>query len=316
MTPIRHVVPGSWYAVLGSGAVVLLPPGEKKRVPAVWALVDGGAGFDEVLDALITDGLRELSGFALVSTRDGDARVVIRGAVTTVLGTPEGDVRVEGATAATWVEREVRGVDGFRVEVDDEWTEPTGDEDEAELTVRDGIARASGVREAAVGEPVPAQSVAVPEPEPDLGPEPEPGPEPEAPASPPEDLVTERVPVQPPGDGVVARLVVSTGETVDVDRSVVLGRAPDPAASDDPDPRLVALPSPSREISGTHLEIRPGTGEHLGSAVVTDLGSTNGSVVVQPGADPEELPAHVAVRLRPGAVIDLGDGVTLEVVEP
>ena len=50
--------------------------------------------------------------------------------------------------------------------------------------------------------------------------------------------------------------------------------------------------------------------------MITDLGSTNGTVVVQPGADPVELDARVAVRLRPGAVVDLGDGVSLEVVEP
>ena len=46
---------------------MLLPPAEKARVPAVWALVDDGAGFDEVLDALIADGLRDLTGFALAS---------------------------------------------------------------------------------------------------------------------------------------------------------------------------------------------------------------------------------------------------------
>ena len=47
---------------------------------------------------------------------------------------------------------------------------------------------------------------------------------------------------------------------------------------------------------------------------MTDLGSTNGSVLAQPGMPPEELQPGVAVRLLPGAVLDLGDGVTLEVV--
>jgi pSer/pThr/pTyr-binding forkhead associated (FHA) protein len=144
-------------------------------------------------------------------------------------------------------------------------------------------------------------------------PEPEPEPEPER----PEDVATQLVPEQPPpAHGPVARLLVSHGETVDVDRPVVLGRAPEPGASDSPDPRLVSLPSPSREISSTHLEIRPGAGTDLGYAVVTDLGSTNGTVVVQPGMPPEELLAGVGVRLLPGAVIDLGDGISLEVVAP
>ena len=66
-TPLRELLPGPWYAVLGARALVLLPPEEKRRVPAVWDRVDEGAGFDEVLDALISDGLRDLSGFALAS---------------------------------------------------------------------------------------------------------------------------------------------------------------------------------------------------------------------------------------------------------
>ena len=47
---------------------------------ALWELVDDGAGFDEVLDALISGGLRELPGFVLVSERDGETKVVLRGA--------------------------------------------------------------------------------------------------------------------------------------------------------------------------------------------------------------------------------------------
>ena len=78
----------------------------------------------------------------------------------------------------------------------------------------------------------------------------------------------------------------------------------------------MTLPSPSREISGTHLEVRPGTGPDAGTAVATDLGSTNGTVVVQPGMPPEELAAGVPTALLPGAVLDLGDGISIEVVEP
>ena len=62
MTVTRSVVPGEWYAVLGDDVVVLLPPAAKDRVAAVWERVDEGAGFDEVLDALISRGLRDLPG--------------------------------------------------------------------------------------------------------------------------------------------------------------------------------------------------------------------------------------------------------------
>jgi hypothetical protein len=47
--------------------------------------------------------------------------------------------------------------------------------------------------------------------------------------------------------------------------------------------------------------------------VVTDLGSTNGTVVVLPGQPAEGLRPGVAVRLESGATIDLGEGVTIQV---
>jgi hypothetical protein len=78
----------------------------------------------------------------------------------------------------------------------------------------------------------------------------------------------------------------------------------------------VTVPSPQQEISSMHLEIRPGSGADHGSAVVTDLGSTNGTVLVQPGLPPEDLRPGVGVALLPGAVIDLGDGLTISVVQP
>jgi hypothetical protein len=116
--------------------------------------------------------------------------------------------------------------------------------------------------------------------------------------------------------GPVAHLSFSSGNEIDVDGLIVIGRAPDagrfPA---DEEPILVAVPSPHSEISSTHVEVRPGTGDDHGSAVVTDLGSTNGTLVVQPGQRPEELRPGVPVVLRIGALIDLGDGMTIRVNE-
>jgi len=114
----------------------------------------------------------------------------------------------------------------------------------------------------------------------------------------------------------VAHLSFSSGAEVDVDGLVVIGRAPDagrfPA---DEEPTLVAVPSPHSEISSTHLEVRPGTGADHGSAVVTDLGSTNGTLLIQPGQRPEELRPGVPVVLESGALIDLGDGLTIRVAK-
>ena len=111
----------------------------------------------------------------------------------------------------------------------------------------------------------------------------------------------------------VARLVFSSGEVVDVDRTVVVGRAPRLRGDDDQETRLVTVPSPHQEISSTHLEIRPGFGADDGAAVVTDLGSTNGTLVVQPGLPAEDLQPGIAVQLLPGAIVDLGEGVTIQV---
>jgi hypothetical protein len=129
------------------------------------------------------------------------------------------------------------------------------------------------------------------------------------------------IPGQPPAPSVtsvpVARLVISNGETVDVDRAVLVGRAPEARRfTSTEQPRLVTVASPNQEISSTHLEVRPGSGADHGSAVVTDMGSTNGSVLTLPGLTPEDLQPGIAVQLVPGSVIDLGDGVTIHVTHP
>jgi pSer/pThr/pTyr-binding forkhead associated (FHA) protein len=59
--------------------------------------------------------------------------------------------------------------------------------------------------------------------------------------------------------------------------------------------------------------VRPGTGADHGTAVITDLGSTNGTVVVQPGIGPQDLAPGEPVQLLPGALIDIGDGITIQV---
>ncbi len=115
----------------------------------------------------------------------------------------------------------------------------------------------------------------------------------------------------------VASLVFSTGDVVSVDRTVLVGRAPEARRfASNEQPHVITVSSPHQEISSTHLEIRPGAGADHGSAIATDLGSTNGTVLAQPGLEPEELKAGIAVSLIPGAVLDLGDGVTIQVTNP
>jgi hypothetical protein len=598
----RTYLPGSWFGIFGGSTTVLLPPSEKGRVAALWALIDDGAGFDEVLDALISTGLRDLPGFVLVSELDGGTQVVIRGAAHAEFDTAQGVVEIAGSSATTWVEHTLSGVTRISLVVEETNTEeealtigpglvrlarvdappPVGDigvtgfvavepdvepepatevepeagsepeawpeveaepelhhepeaepetavEPEAEAVVEPeteaepetetvveaepepeavvepetyaeadvepeavvepetdaeadvepaamsidadtldevpsggghdlvddavsdtsgddasgvaGVAVAAGgaaalsalgfgsrafVRPSADERQVGRQSVglewAPAEPEPAVSAAQEAGPNDppdfssenlidddldaddladvaalteeadeaeafptddrvdEAEAFPTDDRVDEAVraeaptgeqPIVPvdtdpdqaperaleaasatgvpptevmasevtpsdappatksglqsdvantpvfgePGSSV-ARISLSTGEELEVFGPIVIGRAPNPDRVEAEDPTLVAVPSPSKEISSTHLDIRPGTGIDLGLAVATDLNSTNGSIVMHPGLGPRTLRPGVAEPLFPGTVIDLGDGLTIQVATP
>lgn len=75
-------------------------------------------------------------------------------------------------------------------------------------------------------------------------------------------------------------------------------------------PRLVRVPSPLGEVSGTHLELR----QQGASVVVTDLRSTNGTVVVVPGRAPLILRQGESAVVVPGTVVDIGEGNTVEIL--
>lgn len=350
---VRSYRPGDWFGIIGERAVVILPPSEKPRVAALWELVDGGAGFDVTLDALISGGLRELPGFVLVSTGEGETKVVLRGPARAEFVVGGELVQLEGSSATTWVERTLLDVSRMSIVLTE------GDDELPAYAVDGGLFRLSRLEENPAHEGAdelgeepayetefPLEDEVVPEPEPFVERSPEPPawtPAPPAPSAPPPppplpvlDLdhdgetqtgawapppaATPGIPGQEPAPDVtvpVARLVVSNGDVVDVDRAIVIGRAPEARrVNDTEEPRLLTVPSPNLEISSTHLEIRPGSGVDHGTAVATDLASTNGTVVVQPGIGPEDLAAGVPVQLVFGALIDLGDGVTIQVTKP
>ncbi len=345
MSTEARFAPGDWYAVVGDRTTVLLPGTQRGRVATLWELADAGASADALLDALLADGLSSLDHFALVAHDDDSTRLIVRGAPSAAVSATDRAEVVSSTPGTAWAERLVTGVTSIRVTL-------TAD-GAADHPLTPGLARVSVVE---FGTPV-EQADAVPEPEPVAEPVREPVPEPvaapEAPMSfgEPEDDPTptgegpavqddwtdrdgqtrvgvptpdfDRPPI--PGQEIapdvvsqpVASLVFSTGDVVTVDRTVLVGRAPEARrfASHD-QPHVVTVPSPHQEISSTHLEIRPGAGADHGSAIATDLGSTNGTVLAQPGLDPEELQPGIAVSLIPGAVLDLGDGVTIQVTNP
>lgn len=107
---------------------------------------------------------------------------------------------------------------------------------------------------------------------------------------------------------VLAVLRASDGSTAEVDRPVLIGRAPSGDRSGIRPPRLLTVQSPNHDISRTHVEVAPEDWQ----IVVTDLNSTNGTVLVRPGAvDRQQLTPGEPVPVQLGSVVELGDGVSV-----
>jgi len=116
---------------------------------------------------------------------------------------------------------------------------------------------------------------------------------------------TDSVPARSPSRG---RIVLSTGRTVQLERPVVIGRRPKSTRTTGSDlPTLVAVDSPEQDISRSHIEIRA-EGEHV---LVTDLDTTNGTVLLRGGQDPVRLHPGEPTMVISGDVLDIGDGVTV-----
>jgi hypothetical protein len=110
------------------------------------------------------------------------------------------------------------------------------------------------------------------------------------------------------GPPVLAVLRASDGTSAEVDRPVLIGRAPSSDRSSSRTPRLMTVPSPNHDISRTHLEVAPDDWQ----IVVTDLNSTNGTILVRPGgADRQQLAPGESVQIPVGSVMELGDGVSV-----
>lgn len=141
--------------------------------------------------------------------------------------------------------------------------------------------------------------------------------EPPAPESRPLPVAVEPVAVDIPEDPAAAkpalRALFADGTEVLLDVTVYVGRRPSiPRIFTGPEPRLVTLPSPGKELSATHLELKM-----VGGALVaSDMRSTNGTVVQLPGAAPRTLIRGESAVIVPGTRIDLGEGAVLDILPP
>ncbi|MGM9473558.1 FHA domain-containing protein [Pseudarthrobacter sp. YS3] len=110
----------------------------------------------------------------------------------------------------------------------------------------------------------------------------------------------------------LGRMRVSTGELVDLDQSLVIGRQPSVSRVQGGGmPRLVQVASPSGDISRSHVEVRL-EGWHV---MLCDLKATNGTVLVREGQQPRRLAQNEMAILLDGDIAELGDDISLRFEE-
>lgn len=111
--------------------------------------------------------------------------------------------------------------------------------------------------------------------------------------------------------GDFRRARVNAHEPFSLESRALVGRKPAaPRIAGALMPLLIPVPSPSREVSATHVELR----QHGTSVVVTDLNSTNGTRVTIPGSAPVKLRQGESIVVSAGSVVDIGDGNLIEIL--
>jgi uncharacterized RDD family membrane protein YckC len=100
----------------------------------------------------------------------------------------------------------------------------------------------------------------------------------------------------------VLRITLDDGRDFRLERTVLIGRNPAPAAGES-QAQLLPVPDPGRTISKTHLHLlTDGTG-----LWVTDRHSTNGSAVTTPDGMRTALQPGVPAYVSPGTTVHFGD---------
>lgn len=126
-------------------------------------------------------------------------------------------------------------------------------------------------------------------------------------------------PLEPPrheSDGPRAaaiwyRLSLDGAGPISLETPVLVGRDPrPPRVATGAAPRLIAVRSPLREVSATHLELR----QDGASVIVTDMRSTNGTVITMPGLRAFTLHAGDSLVAVPGTLLNIGDSHVIEIL--
>jgi len=123
--PSVRFVPGPATALIGPNALALVQ--DDPRSPLVkrfWQALETGLDFEELLDLLTAEGLRNLPALALVCLEPGRARAVVRGEVVIALHpTGRPPVLVDAAAVTTWVEHVEQDVELVQLHLADDLSE-------------------------------------------------------------------------------------------------------------------------------------------------------------------------------------------------
>jgi len=271
---------------------------------AVFWLLDGE-------DAQLEDALGKLAHvdlverFAIVEMLDSVARsmhVAVRGQVSVgIEGTTATRLSAPGET--TWITGEARGVSSLWLSLDEH--KPEGDT----LPLGRGVVRTNSVVADSVPETLFPSAPAQRRPEPEVQSAPVPA--------------SAHVNTSVTHDGTNAPttlrvdlnewmndqgsprwiLRLPDGNELDAEGTIVIGRKSWEPEVDEELIKHVSVPSPKRQISGSHLELALVNGE----LVARDLDSTNGTIVLTPERPPRLLHGGRTTSLQTGDILDLGE---------
>lgn len=107
---------------------------------------------------------------------------------------------------------------------------------------------------------------------------------------------------------VLGQMRISSGEVIDLDRSLIIGRQPSVSrVNGEGMPKLIQVRSQAGDISRSHVEIRLEGWD----VVLVDLKATNGTVLVREGQPPRRLGQGEQALLLNGDIAELGEDVSL-----
>ncbi len=308
------VQPGPGVVAHIGGAILLVMPegpGHDRVVDELLAIAEGaGRGSAPTpalarrLGALVAtaeDGSVPPFGVVGIGSTDGDVAVFLHGSVELRTSGADETLHLSGRDATTWVDRIIAGsFDTLALGPAGQIAAPrsrVGD-------LRDGIVTGSGVVLTRRGSPPEPVTDVVPLKPVPLPPTPEPAaPEPAAVAAEPEPPAAAPAPPSaPPSEP--GWFVLDTGASFRLDRSYVLGRAPeDDSEVESGLAQPILLDDPERLVSRVHARIVV-NGD---VAVVLDAGSANGTFVADLDGEWARIEPGAPHPITPGARVRLGE---------